>query len=214
MIQGSEEWVQARIGKITGSRAGDVMARLKNGSKAAAYENYLYELVCETLSGQMADGFVSKPMQRGIDLEATARMAYEVETGRDVELCGLIDHPRIRRFAASPDGLVGAHGCVEIKCPNTSTHVGFLKTGVPSKQYWWQMQAQMACAGRAWCDFVTFDDRMPEPLQIGVVRVHRDREAIKSLQEAVLELRDAVDAECRRLRSLKPIRVRRVKAAA
>ena len=184
MIQGSPEWHAARLGKVTASRVSDVMAKTKSGP-AAARSNYMAELICECLTGRPTEFFISGAMQRGTDLEPIARAAYEVEKGVFVTECGLIDHPRIGSFAASPDGLVGNDGLVEIKCPNTATHLGFIETEKPASMYQWQMLAQMACTGRQWCDFVSFDDRMPEHLQMHCVRFERDEKKIAGMLEEV-----------------------------
>ena len=175
--QGSEEWFEARLGKITASRVSDVMARTKTGY-GAARKNYMAELLCQRLTGQREDGYTNAAMQRGIDLEPIARSAYEVETGLIVEEVGFITHPTDERMGASPDGLVGEDGLVEIKCPNTAQHIATLQSEKPDPRYIKQMQFQMSCTDRAWCDFVSFDDRLPEPLQLFVFRVERDSNLI------------------------------------
>lgn len=192
MIQGSEEWLAARIGKVTASRVADVMAKTKTGP-AASRKNYMMDLLCQRLTGAGEQSFTNAAMQRGTELEPVARSAYEIHKGVMVEEVGLIDHPEIAGFAASPDGLVGDDGMVEIKCPNTATHVDFLRTGKPDGRYIWQMHAQMACAGREWCDFVSFDDRLPEPLQIKVVRVERDADKMAEMLAGVREFLSELD---------------------
>ena len=184
--QGSEEWFAQRLGKITASRVADVLAKTGSGP-AASRKNYMMELLCQRLTGSREEGFTSAAMQRGIDLEPLARSAYEVATGRVVQEAGFIVHPEYEGIGASPDGLVADDGLIEIKCPNTAQHVDCLRKGEPDKKYWWQMQCQMACTGRAWCDFVSFDDRMPEPLQLFYVRVERSDEAISEMIDDCLE---------------------------
>lgn len=186
MQQGSEEWFTARLGKVTASRVADVMARTKSGY-GAARKNYMMELLCERLTGKREEGYTNAAMQRGIELEPIARSAYEVDKCVMVDECGLIDHPSIDRFGASPDGLVGADGLLEIKCPNTAQHVACLRSGEADSKYWRQMQSQMACSGRKWVDFVSFDDRLPEALQYFCVRVERDDDYISEIESAVLE---------------------------
>ena len=181
--QGTEEWFLARLGKVTASRVSDVMARTKSGY-GAARKNYMMQLLCERLTWSREDGFVSPAMQRGIDLESLARAAYEVSTGDIVDQESFVLHPIIDGLGASPDGLVGDLGLIEIKCPNTAQHVACIQSGKPDKKYIWQMQTQMACTGREWCDFVSFDDRMPDELQLLVSRVERDSKAISELEEA------------------------------
>lgn len=164
MEQRTDEWFQARLGKVTASRVADVMASIKSG-EAAARKNYKMELLCQRLTGRQEESYQNAAMVRGTELEPVARAAYEIDTGLWVEEVGLVDHPEIVGFAASPDGLVGADGLLEIKCPNTATHVEFLRTGKIDDRYQWQMIAQMACTNRNWCDFVSYDDRLPEQLQ-------------------------------------------------
>lgn len=172
--QGSDAWHDRRRGKATASRTSDIMAKTKTGY-GAARKNYLMELLCERLTGVTAEGFVSAPMLRGIALEAVARSAYEVATGNSVKEVGFVDHPTLKMAGCSPDGLVGG-GLLEIKCPNVATHIDFLRTGNVELKYFWQMQMQMSCCEAEWCDFVSFDDRLPERLQYKCVRVERDVE--------------------------------------
>lgn len=173
MIQGSEEWHAARLGRVTASRVSDVMAKTKTGYSASR-ANYMMELLCQRLTGKREEGFTSAAMQRGTELESSARSVYEAENGVIVIECGLVQHSTIAMFAASPDGIIGSDGLLEIKCPNTSTHIDFLRTGKPDGKYQLQMLAQMACTGRKWCDFVSFDDRLPAQLQYSKVRFERD----------------------------------------
>jgi len=172
MEQLTPEWFAARLGKITASRMADVMAKTKSGP-AASRKNYMMELICEKLSGESVDFYKNAAMQRGTDLEPIARGAYEASKGLFVKEEGLVDHPTIIGLAASPDGLVGDNGLIEIKCPNTATHLDFLKTSkIPSK-YILQMHTQMICTGRNWCDFVSYDDRL-QGLEYKCVRVELD----------------------------------------
>ena len=180
MNQRTPEWFAARAGKVTASRVADVMAKTKSGY-AASRKNYMAELLCQRLTGTVEEGYSNAAMQRGNDLEPVARSAYELDIGAMVDECGFIIHPTIAMFGASPDGLVNDDGLLEIKCPNTATHIDFLRSGKPDGRYLFQMAAQMACTGRDWCDFVSYDDRMPEWAQYKRVRIERDHE-----QEAVM----------------------------
>lgn len=191
--QGSEEWHQQRLGKVTASRISDVMAKTKSGP-AASRKNYMMELLCQRLTGLREEGYTSAAMQRGIDLEPLARSAYEVETGRTVIESGFVTHPEYEMIGASPDGRVGDIGLIEIKCPNTAQHVAFIQSGEPDKKYWWQMQCQMACTDTHWCDFVSFDDRMPELLQLRFTRIERDEQAISDMLDECLEFLGELDA--------------------
>lgn len=195
MIQGSDEWFAARLGKVTASRVSDVMATTKSGP-AASRQNYMMELLCQRLTGTSESGYTNAAMQRGTELEPIARSAYEAANGVFVDEVGLIDHPEIAGFAASPDGLVGDDGLIEIKCPNTATHVAFLRTGKPDGKYVWQMMAQMACTGRAWCDFVSYDDRLPYQLQFASVRIMRDDAKIADMLAGITAfLKELADLE-------------------
>jgi putative phage-type endonuclease len=140
-------------------------------------------LVCERLTGKQAEGFTNAAMQWGTDHEDEARSAYEFELGVTVEKVGFLDHPSIDMAGASPDGLVGAEGLVEIKCPETKGHIETLLSKKVPEKYIKQMQWQMACTGRQWCDFVTYDPRMPQELQLWALRVLRDDKAIAELEK-------------------------------
>jgi len=198
--QGSPEWHQSRLGKVTASRVADVMAKTKSGYSTSR-KNYMMELLCQRLTGRREEGYTNAAMQRGTDLEPIARGRYEIENDVLVMETGLVDHPTINCFAASPDGLVGDDGLLEIKCPNTAQHVEFLRTGKIDDGYQTQMLAQMLCTGRKWCDFVSFDDRMPEALQYKCVRFHFDAKDagemvteitvfLKELDELVAEMQE------------------------
>lgn len=171
--QYTDEWYSARLGKVTASRVADVMAKTKTGYSTSR-QNYMMQLLCERLTGKKEESYSSAAMQRGTEMEPIARAVYEAEKGLFVVETGLVEHEEIKNFGASPDGLVGDDGLIEIKCPNTATHVDFLRTEKPQGKYQWQMLAQMACTGRKWCDFVSYDDRLPYPLNYHCVRFERD----------------------------------------
>jgi putative phage-type endonuclease len=183
MEQRTEEWFSARLGKVTASRVADVLAKIKSG-ESASRKNYKMELVVQRLTGKAGESFTNAAMEWGTEQEPFARMAYEAHTGTFVKEEGFVDHPTIEGFGCSPDGIVG-DGLIEIKCPNTANHIEtVLENKAPSK-YIPQMQAQMACTGAKWCDFVSFDPRVPEDLQLFVVRVERDQEYIDSMEVEV-----------------------------
>lgn len=197
IVQGTPEWFAARLGKVTGSRVADLMAKTKSGYSASR-ANYMAELICERLTGQQGERFTNAAMAWGTETEPQARAAYEFLTDREVVETGLVLHPSVPDFGASPDGLVGIDGLLEIKCPNTATHIEtLLSEAVPGK-YMTQMQAQMACTGRAWCDFVSFDPRMPGDLQIWIKRAERDEAFITEMEGEIIafltELGAKVDA--------------------
>ena len=183
MEQRTEEWFSARLGKVTASRVADVLAKIKSG-ESASRKNYKMELVVQRLTNKVGESFTNAAMEWGTEQEPFARMAYEAHTGTFVKEEGFVDHPTIEGFGCSPDGIVG-EGLIEIKCPNTANHIEtVLENKVPSK-YIPQMQCQMACTGAKWCDFVSFDPRVPEDLQLFVVRVERDQEYIDAMEVEV-----------------------------
>ncbi|WP_435658121.1 lambda exonuclease family protein [Brucella pituitosa] len=181
IIQGSPEWHALRAGKVTASRVADLIAKTKSGY-AASRANYMAELLVERLTGASAQGFSSPAMQWGTDNEPDARIAYEFYADVDVEQIAFVDHASIAMTGASPDGLIGADGLLEIKCPITATHIDTLLTGSIPSRYITQMNWQMACTGRQWCDFASFDPRLPEHLRLFVKRHHRVDTEIRSLE--------------------------------
>ena len=185
MIQGTEEWHMARLGKVTASCISDVMAEGRSGKPSATRSNYEARLVAERLSGRPAETFRSSAMDHGVETEAQARACYIMATGRNVDEVGFVSHPTISDAGASPDGLVGDDGLVEIKCPNTATHIASLLSERIPDAYAKQMQFQMACTGRAWCDFVSFDPRMPDEMQLWIKRVPADAAVIGEIEAAV-----------------------------
>jgi len=185
MEQRTQEWHEARAGKVTASRIADVLSRTKIGYSASRYD-YMSQLVVERLTGVTQDSFSSKDMVWGTEAEPLARAAYEAEFGVFVQEVGFINHPAIHMAGASPDGLVGADGLLEIKCPSTKTHIDTLLSGNAPSQYIPQMMWQMACTGRAWVDFVSFDPRLPADMQMFVKRVHRDNDLIAAHEQEVI----------------------------
>lgn len=184
MEQRSEEWFQARLGKVTASRVADVMAKTKSGYSASR-SNYMAELLVERLTGQQAERYTNVQMQWGIDTEAQARASYEITTGNEVIECGLIEHSTIPNFGASPDGLIGPDGLVEIKCPNTATHIETLLGENIAGKYNTQIQVQLSCTDRKWCDFVSFDPRLPVDMQLFIKRILRDDIFIAEMEREV-----------------------------
>lgn len=182
--QGSELWIQARVGLVTASRCADVIAMTKKG-EGADRRNYRTELICERLTGQPYPQYVSQEMQWGRDQEPFARAAYELQRDVLVETAGFIVHPRIAKFGASPDGLVGDDGMIQIKCPTTKTHLEWMLGGVTPVEHMAQMLAELSCTERAWCDFVSFDPRLPEHLQLFVRRFERNDKLIAALESEV-----------------------------
>lgn len=190
--QRTDEWYAARLGRATASRFSDVIAKTRSGYSASR-KNYAAELTTERLTGKQADTFTTAAMQWGVDYEPVARVQYELESGNEVEETGFWLHDDLMA-GASPDGLIGTDGLLEIKCPNSATHIETLQLKKLPWQYQAQVQGQMWIIGRQWCDFVSFDPRLPENAQMIVIRVERDDIYIADLEEEITEFLTEVDA--------------------
>lgn len=197
--QGTEAWKAQRMGKVTASRISDMLARTKSGW-GAGRANYAAQLVAERLTGTVTEGFRSAEMQWGSDTEADAKLAYAFRSNAEIEPVGFVDHPTLPMAGASPDGLVGADGLIEIKCPLTATHIDILLEGAIPSKYVLQMQWQIACTGRQWCDFVSFDPRMPESMSLFIRRLVRDDAKIAEIENEVVLFLNDVEATVRALR--------------
>jgi len=184
ITQGSDAWKQLRLGKVTASRVADVVAKTKSGYSTSR-ANYAAQLIAERLTGTPAESYTNAAMQHGTETEPEARDAYCFYQSVTVDEVAFVPHPKIGQAGCSPDGLVGDDGLVEIKCPQTATHLEtLLGQAVPAK-YETQIQFQMACTGREWCDFVSYDPRMPEHMRLFVRRVPRDDRRIAELENEV-----------------------------
>jgi len=192
--QRSEAWRTARLGRLTGSRAADMLATIKSG-EAAARRDYRMQLVCERLTGRsQEDGFISPAMQRGVDCEPLALRAYEA-TGVLLQRSGFLAHDRYMA-GCSLDGHVGEYaGIVEIKCPKSATHLKYLRAGVVPSEHLPQITHNLWITGAAWCDFVSFDDRFDADLSLFLVRVLRDEHAIAGYARQALAFLAEVEAE-------------------
>jgi putative phage-type endonuclease len=198
IVQGSNDWFQIRMGKVTASRVADVIAKTKTGYSTSR-DNYMAQLVVERLTFTKQESYTNAAMQWGTDTEPFARAAYEATQGVMVEEVGFVRHPTIEWAGASPDGLVGDDGCIEIKCPNTLTMIEtLLSQKVPGK-YFTQMQFQLACTGRKWCDYVVFDPRMPAKAQLFVKRVDRDDTYIAEIEAEIVKFLAEVDSQVQQL---------------
>jgi putative phage-type endonuclease len=200
--QGTEEWFAQRLGKVTASRVADVIAKTKSGYSASR-DNYMAQLVCEQLTNTKDAGFSSAAMTWGTETEPLARAAYEAATDVLVDEVGFINHPTIEDAGASPDGLVGQLGLLEIKCPNTNTHIDTLLTQTVPSKYNIQMHWQMICTGRHWCDFVSFDPRLPTELQLFIKRVVYDPVFGAMLEKEVILFLKELDEKIKKLNDLK-----------
>jgi len=204
MEQGTEAWFNIRIGKVTASRVADVLAKTKTGYSTTR-DNYMAQLVCERLTGQKGESFTNAAMQHGTETEPLARAAYEARYDVLVDEVGFVSHPTIEMSGASPDGLVGDEGLLEIKAPNTATHIEtLLSESVPNK-YYTQMQFQLSCTGRKWCDFVSFDNRLPTELQMFVKRVPRDDMYIRLIEDEIVKFLAELDTKINQLMKVKNV---------
>ncbi len=194
--QGTSEWLSERAGKVTASMFTNIMMK----PSTAGYQSYQGQLIAEQLTGIPHEGYTNSYMAWGTETEPQARAMYELETGNTVDEVGFINHPFIKNSGASPDGLIGDDGLVEIKCPATHTHIKTL-TGAPiDKKYIMQMQWQMTCTGAKWCDFVSFDPRISESMRIHITRVERDDKLIAEMEAAASDFLAEIDATLAQLR--------------
>lgn len=192
--QGSPDWFAIRLGKVTASRVADVIAKTKSGYSTSR-ANYAAQLIAERLTGKVAESYSNAAMQWGTEQEPEARLAYEFRHDAEVQQVAFVDHPTIPMTGASPDGLIGDEGMIEIKCPITATHLDTLRFGDIPTKYETQMLWQMACTGRKWCDFVSYDPRLPENMRLFVKRLFRDDTKIAELEAEVKDfLREVEDS--------------------
>jgi hypothetical protein len=201
--QGTQDWFDARNGRVTASRIKDVTAYLKQtkaeveaGIRREAQKriDYRTEIIAETLLGEALPHFVSDAMKWGIEQEALAATEYEIESPEDVSGVGFVYHPSIERAGASPDRLVGKDGLLEVKCPNTTTHIEWILAGVVPEEHRPQMYFQIQCCERQWCDFLSFDSRLPKRYQKFIRRLHADEAIQESIDAEVLKFLAEVDA--------------------
>jgi len=200
--QGSPEWLAFKCGKVSASRIADITARLRNGDPAASRLTYMGQLIAERLTGVPAETYSNAAMEWGRLWEPVARAAYQFERLCTVEQVGIVLHPEIPGSLASPDGLIGDDGLVEIKCPQTGTHIETVLSRTIPGRYQQQMQWQLACTGRSWCDFVSYDPRMPEHMRIWIKRLERDAQRISQLE---LEVASFLDDMVERIRDLQNV---------
>ena len=200
--QRSPEWFASRLGKVTASRVADVIAKTKSGYSASR-DNYMAQLICERLTGQQGESFTNAAMTWGTETEPLARSAFEAYADVMVEEVGFVPHPSIEMSGASPDGLVGLFGMLEIKCPNTATHIDTLLSQTVPGKYITQMQWQMRCCERQWCEFVSFDPRLPQDLQLFVKSVEFDPEYVAMLEKEVIQFLAELDDKVNKLTNLK-----------
>jgi len=191
---GSHEWSEIRCGLVTASRCGDVVATTKKG-EAASRRDYRSEIISEILTGYPypQSAAFARQVKWGIEQEPDARASYEIQRGILTETPGFVLHPHIPRFGASPDGLVGDDGMIQIKCPTTATHLNWILAGTVPTEHCPQMLGEMSCTGREWCDFVSFDPRLPPHLQLFIRRYGRDEKMILALEREVVHFNAEID---------------------
>ena len=199
--QRTPEWFARRCAKVTASRVADVLARTKTGYSASR-ASYMADLVVEALTGKPKEGFTSAAMQRGTDIEPLARERYSVKTGHLVDQIDFVDHPTIADAGCSPDGLIGDDMIVEFKAPETHTHFEYIETKVVPSRYYAQVQFQLACTGRQRADFVSFDDRVPENLQLLIIPVKRDVDYIAAMEKEIIKFLEERDAKVKFLKEV------------
>jgi hypothetical protein len=226
--QDTSEWVKARVGLVTASRLGDVMAITlpkkalcvvdpetgeilevlgmtvremvyEPGRPKAERANYMRELLAERRTGFAMDHYVSQAMQWGRDYEQDGKDAYEVLTGNLIEPCGFMLHPEMYKFGATPDGLLPGGGCFELKCPTSTTHLDYLMQGVVPPEYKPQMIGEMLCHQRRWCEFASFDPRFPEPQHLFIRRYEPTQAEFDEVEEAIRSFLREFDAAWERL---------------
>ena len=194
--QRSQEWFQARVGCVTGSCISEVLAKPKSKTtkEAATRKALKARLACELMTGKSNDdGYLSWEMRRGIELEPNAKAEYEVSNDVILESVGFVLHPSIKRFGASPDAYIGSDGMLEIKCPNRATHFDYILAGVIPNDYRKQLLAELACTGRQWVDFMSYNPDMPEHLQTFIIRLKRDDVDIAEIEAEVIKFNAEVD---------------------
>lgn len=203
--QGSPEWLMQRCGKVTASRVADIFAETKSGPSASR-KNYLAQLAAERLTLTVEQSFVNDAMRHGTEHEPIARALYEIAKGIAVDQVSFVNHPSIDMAGASPDGLVLDDGLVEFKCPNTATHIEYMLSGDAPKKYQYQMVWQIICTEREWCDFVSYDPRMPEDLQLFIVRYRPTAEFKKEIEDGVKAFIKEVDGLVARLEQIQQLK--------
>lgn len=202
--QGSDEWRDARRGRATASRVSDIIAKAKSGGFRASRENYMAELICERLTGKTAETFQSASMRRGSEIEAEARALYAMMIDEPVRKIGFVLHARMPMAGASPDGYVGEDGEVQFKVPDSATHIATLLGAAVDGGYQTQMQWGLACSGRQWCDWVSYDPRLPPEMQFFKTRFYRDPRRVVELEQEVEAFLAEVGSRISRLREKYP----------
>jgi putative phage-type endonuclease len=185
--QGSPEWLALRAGKITGSRVGDALRKNKDGSFSASRKDYAFDVALERITGESQSPDLSnvKAVQDGKTREPEARDLYSFMTGNDVQQVAFATHDAMSFFGASPDGLIGDDGVLEIKAPTAKKHLQYILGGTVPAEYLYQVMAELSCTGRVWCDFVSYHPSFPAESRIFIKRYVRDEKRMMELEKAV-----------------------------
>jgi putative phage-type endonuclease len=199
--QQGDAWLRNRIGRITGSCLADVCSYLtrasgakKAGDSSAKRDGYRMQLIAERLTGRATDHYVSLSMEHGTNTEDDARIYYEGATRQMCAPVGFVLHPQYDFTGASPDALVGSDGVLEIKCPETTTHLEYIDAGVVPPEYVAQIMWELACTGRKWADFISFDPRVQDDkLRFFYRRMERDEAMIATYTAEVLKLNAEIE---------------------
>lgn len=200
--QGSLAWIAERLGKITASRIDDVLAKPRKGNgTSSTRDNYKAQLALERITGKMREEFQTRWMERGIEMEPLARVAYEDLRGVEVDAVGFIPHPSIANAGCSPDGFIGNEGQIQIKCPNAATHFKWLQSGGLPAEHRKQMAFELACTGRQWSDFVSYHPEMPDHLKVFVSRFNREAVYIAEIEQEVMRFDAEIQEMIRHLPS-------------
>jgi len=190
--QGSDEWKQARLGHVTASNIAEVMSKGKGNAEAVGRYKYKVRLVAERLTMTAGESYANAAMQWGIEQEQFACIEYEAATNQFVDKVGFVLHPEIEWVGVSPDRLVGQEGLIEVKCPNTTTHLDYLFENKVPSEYYKQIQCQLWVTGRQWCDFISYDPRLPKRNQLLIVRTERDEKLIAEMKTETEKFLDEV----------------------
>ncbi|QEE11715.1 YqaJ viral recombinase family protein [Bartonella krasnovii] len=202
MEQRTAEWFQARLGKVTASNVYNVLSKTAKGMPTSKYEDYKIKLMTERLTEEISQSYITPAMQWGIDYEEDPLREYAFIYDTEVTRCGFIQHPTIQMAGASPDGLIGEDGLIEIKCPQSSNHLRFFIDGNIKSEYYAQMQFQMACTGRKWCDFMSYNPNFvgkSTGLRMKIKRINRDEEQIEQINQAVEIFLAEIDQEMQKI---------------
>jgi putative phage-type endonuclease len=194
--QGSDAWRALRAGLITGSRVADALKTNKDGSFSASRKDYAFDLALERITGELQGPDLSRVswVQEGKEREPEARDLYSFMTGNEVQQIGFATHDAMPFFGASPDSLVNSDGLLEVKCPKAKTHLQYLMAKEVPAEYVYQIEAELVCTNRQWCDFVSYHPSFPAESRIFICRYKRFADRMVYLEDQVAIFEDEVQA--------------------